>query len=300
MESDPASGSTGNGRRRQADGEGGALPLAVARRAGSCRRASRRCCGRSRGRARGRRARGSTRVSAWRKRSKMNGRNSGGMPRPVSVTAISMPPPEIGPDRHVHRSPRRCELDRVGQQVPEHLLQAIGIGLDRLDRRGRPTRPGGRLCARRPAPPSRARRRPAGGRPRPRSVSFSLPGDDPRDVEDVLDDLGQRARVALDHLERGVALLLADGAGAEHARVAEDRVERRAQLVRQGREELVLQVVGAPRLFVGPGVLDRDRRAVGDGLRELEIGLRCSAAPTPPTRTSSRRPPPGACGAARP
>ena len=75
-------------------------------------------------------------------------------------------------------------------------------------------------------------------------VEPQLAGDDARDVEDVLDELGLRARVALDGLD-----------GARHGRRVElarsrsmwaqpdDRVERRAQLVGERGQELVLEPV---------------------------------------------------------
>ena len=55
---------------------------------------------------------------------------------------------------------------------------------------------------------------------------------------------------------------------AQQARVAEDRVERRAQLVRQHREEFVLQAVGVLRLGVQPRVLERDRGPRRDADRQ--------------------------------
>ena len=56
--------------------------------------------------------------------------------------------------------------------------------------------------------------------------------------------------------------------GAQHARVAEDRVERRAQLVRQAGQEVVLDAAGLLHARVQPRVLERDRRPGGDADRE--------------------------------
>src|SRR5205823_7711541 len=70
-----------------------------------------------------------------------------------------------------------------------------------------------------------------------RSVQPHLAGHDPRDVEQIVDHLGERGRVALDRLERARQLLAVHHAPAYHARVAEDGVQRRPELVRQRREE---------------------------------------------------------------
>ena len=51
---------------------------------------------------------------------------------------------------------------------------------------------------------------------------------------------------------------------AQQPRVADDRVQRRPQLVRQHREELVLHAVGVLGLDEQPGVLEGDRRPAGD------------------------------------
>ena len=72
-----------------------------------------------------------------------------------------------------------------------------------------------------------------------------MPADDARHVEDVLDDPRLRARVALDDVERPVRVAGRAASLPQHRRPAEDRVERRAQLVRHRREELVLRAIGA-------------------------------------------------------
>ena len=92
-------------------------------------------------------------------------------------------------------------------------------------------------------------------------------GDDARDVEHVLDDLLQRGRVALDDVERRLASCRAAASEAQHARVAEHGVERRAEFVRQRRQEFVLQpagLVGALRTrahFRPPATRARPARA---------------------------------------
>ena len=96
-----------------------------------------------------------------------------------------------------------------------------------------------------------------------RQLDAQLAGDDARHVEDVFDQLRLRARVAFDGVQRLLFLLGRQRARPQHARPADHRVERRAQLVRQRREELVLRPVG--RL----GGLAR----VPLGDRELGVGI---------------------------
>ena len=112
-----------------------------------------------------------------------------------------------------------------------------------------------RRRARRPSPPPPAARPRARPRRRRRAqIGFELEpqlaGDDARDVEDVLDELGLRPRVALDGLERPAERRrLRPRRSRSMPRPAEDGVERRAQLVRDGGEELVLGAVGDLRLL---------------------------------------------------
>ena len=61
---------------------------------------------------------------------------------------------------------------------------------------------------------------------------FQFAGDDARDVEQVVDDLRKHLGVAFHDLERVVAVSVRNRAGAQHAGVAQDRVERCAELVR--------------------------------------------------------------------
>ena len=77
-----------------------------------------------------------------------------------------------------------------------------------------------------------------------RQLDAQLAGDDARHVEHVFDELGLRPRVPLDDLERAGDPPRLDLAVAQHRRPAEDGVERGAQLVRQGREEFVLEAAG--------------------------------------------------------
>ena len=99
-------------------------------------------------------------------------------------------------------------------------------------------------------------------------VQPNLAGHDPRDVEHVLDDLRQPGRVAFERLEAARGLLAGQDVAAQQPRVADDGVQRRAQLVREHGEKLVLHPVGGLRLRVEPGVFQRHRRPGGDAERQ--------------------------------
>ena len=189
------------------------------------------------------------------------------MPLPLSATSRSTSL-AAGAQPHLDASPVGRELDRVGEQVPHHLLQALPVAHDR----GRPFHDGDELDL------LRLRRRPHrldGGVDHPRhldpaDVQLHLAGDDPRHVEHVLDEAGLGLHVALDDLQpahprRLVDLLLAQDAGPP-----QDRGERRAQLVGERGQELVLGPVGDLRLRAGAFGLAVEQRVVhGQGLRLL-------------------------------
>ena len=66
--------------------------------------------------------------------------------------------------------------------------------------------------------------------------------------------------------------------GLQHPRVAENGVQRCAQLVRQGREELILQTVGALKLLIRLRRLDGEGRASGQVVDDPDIVIRQVAA----------------------
>ena len=59
------------------------------------------------------------------------GRKSGAMPSPLSVTLTSTVRIDAAPDSDLNPAAVRRELDGVGQQVPEHLLQPVRVARDR-------------------------------------------------------------------------------------------------------------------------------------------------------------------------
>ncbi len=71
--------------------------------------------------------------------------------------------------------------------------------------------------------------------------------DDPRNIQEIVDQLCLQTRIPLDALDRAQDLLFRQRFAAQKRGPAEDRVERRAQLVAQHRQELVLHPVGGFR-----------------------------------------------------
>ena len=143
----------------------------------------------------------------------------------------------------------RRELDRVRQHVAEHLVQPLRVAVDRRQVGRHELRERRSACA-----------SAAGSTPlttlstqlrheRPAALDLELAGDDARDVEDVLDQLRLQLRVAADDVD-GLAdrVRARDRAAEQHLHPAEDRVQRRAQLVRERGQELVLE---AARFFGG-------------------------------------------------
>ena len=152
--------------------------------------------------------------------------------------------PRVLPEPHGDPAPLRRELHRVGEQVPEHLLQPI------LHHPGPSPAPGSTSAHERQ--PFRLNGRPdhidRGFQDRHQIARLELqPGlarDDRRDVEHVAHEPNERAGISIDQLERAGAAVFGDLAFSKHLRVAHQRVQGRAQLMRQRRQELVLQPVG--------------------------------------------------------
>jgi hypothetical protein len=135
------------------------------------------------------------------------------------------------------------------------LLQAAGIA------RHRPhPRIEGRL---RPHAP-RVRGRPNGGNGvldhqgqiHRQYVQPQLARDDPRDVQDVVDDLGEPGGVTFQGGERVICLGPREQSAVQQSGTADHRIQRRAQFVRQHGQELVLQTVGFLRFEEQTRVLE--------------------------------------------
>ena len=107
-------------------------------------------------------------------------------------------------------------------------------------------------------------------------VQAQLARHDARHVEQVVDELGLRDRVALDGFYGAPLAIGVRPIGSQQARPAQDRRQRRAQLVRHGGQELVLRLVRglgfaarAP-LAILAGLAFMQRLAV-DGLDSADV-----------------------------
>ena len=149
------------------------------------------------------------------------------------------------------RRPCGVNLIALRQQVPHHLLQAVGVAGDRagagveLERRARcpwPRPPGARLDRRLDDADQVD-----GARRRARSLPVMMRDTSSRSSMSWACSAALRSIVSSAAARRvGV-----EAARAQQLRPAEDGVERRAQLVRQRGQELVLDAVGLQQLGVG-------------------------------------------------
>ena len=183
--------------------------------------------------------------SACRKRSKTCGRNSGGCrcpcrsprsPRPSS-RARAAP----GPGR-----PLGVNFTAFEQQVPDDLLQPLGIARNRAGIRiEHGLEPDALRVGRGPHRLDRVLDDAAAASTGCTS-SRSLP-EMMRETSSTSSTIWvSDVRVARHGLERPASLLAGQQAGLQHPRLADDRVQRRPQLVRQRGQELVLQPAGGP------------------------------------------------------
>ena len=90
-----------------------------------------------------------------------------------------------------------------------------------------------------------------------RGQIYSLSGhaqlarDDTRDVEEILDEASLELNAAVQHVQATSRGRLIELAGQQHLRPAKHHVERRAKLVREGGQELILRPSGFSRLRGG-------------------------------------------------
>ncbi|MCY1518499.1 hypothetical protein D9M68_532190 [compost metagenome] len=148
--------------------------------------------------------------------------------------------------------PRRRELDRVAQQVDEDLAHAFFVGAHHVRQRA------GRLEAKAQALLGRLQLEHVGqlahriGKAHRPRVQRELAGLDVGDGQRALDERQQVLAAALDHGHRLLAVRRHRVVFAHELRVAQDAVERRAQLVADGADVaalgLVREVRRAPRL----------------------------------------------------
>ena len=187
-------------------------------------------------------------------------------------------------ERDVDGAAARRELDRVGEQVPDDLLNAVRIERERRVERRELDAKRERLAL--GLWPDRLDRRFDHGCDIGRlQVEPHLAGDDAVHVEQVLDQARLRLGIPGDRIETFCDAHRVVALEQQHLGPAEDRGERRAQLVRERGEELVLEpahalafgaraaldldqtlLLGgdAARFLVDARVVDRDRSLRGD------------------------------------
>src|SRR5262245_59850895 len=84
-------------------------------------------------------------------------------------------------------------------------------------------------------------------------AKLDAPANDPRQIEHFVDECDLDLHVPRDHLDRALRLLVAQLTGTEQVRPAVNRVQWRAQLVREKRQELILRLIRSLRLFAPRG-----------------------------------------------
>ena len=198
------------------------------------------------------------------------------MPSPVSRD------PDLGVrtfavEREMNAAAGGRELDRVRQQVPDDLLQAIGIAhhgsavddlrceIDVLRLRRRPQSIDRRLDHRFEL-----------DRP---EVDPELAGDDAGNVEDVGDQLFLHMGVAFDGFERARHAGRIELAHSQQPRPAEHRIERRSQFVRQRRQELFFRPVRSRELVGAAAQIDFEPFAFRDVAHHHREPARFSVGP---------------------
>src|SRR5262249_8543620 len=143
----------------------------------------------------------------------------------------------------------RREFDRVREQIPYDLLQAVGVAeeLDLTIFRQAQVNAfgfGGRAHV---GDDAMRRRVQSDGA----HLNAPPAGDDARNVEQVFDQARLRLRVALNDFQRALQLVRLHLGIAQEPGPPEDRVERRAQFMRDGGQKLVLKPVRLFRLGAG-------------------------------------------------
>ena len=135
------------------------------------------------------------------------------------------------------------ELYGIREQVPNDLLQTVGVSQNRfrlafeygcqLD-----------LLRIRRGPYGIDRRFDNLGQLDGTSVQPNFPADDARNFENDIDELRLGPGIAIDNLDRVNNSILVEASAAQHVGPSHDRVQRRAQFMRNGSHKLVLDPIG--------------------------------------------------------
>lgn len=154
---------------------------------------------------------------------------------------------------HAHIALGCGELERVADQVGQHLLEAPGIAEEpqaALQRRIQFQPDLARLCGGLHQFHGAARQP---GDVEVFGLQADLAGQDRTHIQQVVDDLRLRARTALDHHQSLAQLGRLEGIGLHQARPSQDRIERRAQFVAERGQEFILDPAGVFGLIACSG-----------------------------------------------
>ncbi len=195
-------------------------------------------------------ARRSSERSPCTKRSNMRGSSSTGMPGPLSLTVSTRFVADRG-DAHADATAVRRVLDRVDDQVAQHLLDARGIAVDPHRCQVEPQHVSRRLAGDLQGGDDALRdHRQVDRAPHQQHVAR----DDTADVEQVVHHVGQMARLPRRDAARIDGHVGLRRHAVQHLDRRGDRAQRIAQFMAEQRQELVL---GAARRLG----LDARRRA---------------------------------------
>ncbi len=190
-------------------------------------------------------------------------------------------------DAHHDAPVLRRELDRVGEQVPQDLLEPQGVGAHRGHRlgQGREQQPDAARLGHQPDRLDRAldHLRERDGL----QVQRERPALEPGDVEQVVDEGEQDSRRLPDLPDAATQRLLVERLlFLEEIRPSHDRRQRRAQLVVHVLQEVVLEPAGAAQLVhrpherrVQPRVAQQQRGEVREGGHRVDLLLAEPAGP---------------------
>jgi len=167
-------------------------------------------------------------------------------------------------------SARGCELDRVGQEVPQNLLQTARITSNQ---------PNARIqqCVDAQFPGIRGSTHCLDGivndfvQADELHFEMNLPGDDPAHIEQITDDLRLGAHVALDSLEPARTIIGRDFALPQQSSPPLDGIQRGAQLVRECCQKLIFHMAETFSLRARVALRLQELLALHDHLFELGL-----------------------------
>ena len=162
----------------------------------------------------------------------------------------------------MNASALRREFDRIREQVPEDLLKPFRVGENRLcfvryfhNNANAPSRSRGLDRVHRGMN--------YGARFNPLRPDLQISGDDPGDIEQIIDQLHLGLQISIDHIDRFRSLSLVEPAALQHIDPAEDRRQWCPEFMGQCCQKFVLHPVGLLKLFVSL----RQRRCAVDEVR---------------------------------